>query len=358
MYRVVDEVTSAVWSAIDDRFGDDDKKYSYAAAFYISLSQPSLEDTLAESLFPTALSSFERFLGGLVRTALTFDRADALGDLPDVPPKVALFYAENADTKDLKRWMIDRRVDAFVSGGYQGWREDVLRWLNLDLEAVGGDWAVIREATARGHLIRRSPRRLIDAEYLAEIGEQPRAAKPQRLAVSHTYYNGLADEIETLALTLGLRWGQHFFPHVKANVSYIVDRVVRLENGRRWTQALSVSSTLLDTFVPPGHPSYKITQINAWFCRQELGTDDDRMRTAIEEFHPDDLVEEVGIAALRRDWVAMVGAIQAYSVSAGKEVLNELRMMPLVKRAVREYGGLRVPLQMNRRADKKARRRH
>lgn len=345
--RYIDKVDTSIWTELTHLYEEKDTHLNYAAAFYLTLSQPALEQVLAESLLPTVLQAFEEFLGSLVRTAAFFGGAESLGDLPPVPSHVILSYGRNVATADLERWMIDRRVEAFVESGYSGWREDIRRWSKFDIENAGANWPVIIEGIARARLLKRNSSGLMDAAYQSDVGgsRNPSDSPSLRsLTTTPEYFGLLADEIETGALTVGLRWGQHFFPNPDAEISLVIDRMVKLESRRRWTQVLTIAETLLDTFVHSDHTSFGITKVNQWYCSQEIGADDDKMHRAIAQFTPKDVAESIGIAAITRDWPELADGIKRYEVKYGKDSLKNLAAMPLVRRAVREYNPLRSML--------------
>ncbi|WP_159079487.1 hypothetical protein [Plantactinospora sp. BC1] len=335
------EVEKSIWAEIQRTYADQEVHLGFATRYYMILSQPNLTEHLAESLLSKAIYSLEECVGALTRCILTGAGAETLGDLPPVPFKVVESYGSNSSTNDIMRWAVDRRVEEFVRGGPQEWSESVERWCGFCLDPVCGNWTQIREAVARTRLFTRGTARRVDGQYLAEVeGTVHANVKPwDTLRTDSKYLLSLLDEIEVGVLCLSLRWAQHFFPDPAVNVDSFLDRAIGFERKKRWQFAQMVCEALLDTFVHRDHPDFNLTTLNVWYCKQELGSETEADRRAIDGFQPDDAYEAIGKAALLRESGQIAAAIQTY----GRTVKDHswLIQLPIIQRSLHDHPTLR-----------------
>ncbi|MFC7530609.1 hypothetical protein [Actinoplanes sp. GCM10030250] len=351
-----EKVDNDIWEELEATHSSDEVKLEYASNYYASILQPDLAGELAASIFPRAVQQFNSVLGGLARTALTVSGAESLGDLPDIPWAIQKSLGKYPN--DIERWAIDRRVENFVRGGIDEWRDTSLRFAEFDVEDATGSWHIIQEAIARMRLLDRASDGTVDAEYLADAGPlaPPEARIWGRLKTSGDYLSDLLDNIESLALSMALLWSTNFFNDHDSDINFFIDRAVDLESRGRWTSALGIFQTLRDTYVHPEHPSFSMTMINIWLCRQQLGTDDDAMRNSIKISQTAEPVEQAGLCALTRDWPGMLAAIEeACEGESASFTANWLMQMPLMQRAMKENPQVRRLLERKKSASTKRR---
>ena len=340
-----EKAEAAILSEIYDMYGEKDVQLAFASNYYVSLRRSNLTDFLAQSILLGIVRDLKDFIGSVVRNTLFTVGSDVLGELPPVPSKVIQSYSDNASTRDLKRWMNDRRAEEFVRGGPVEWRASVLQHCGVDLDLIGGDWQAIRESVARSELISRSLGKRIDAEYLEQLTDEQRENLPNNIIDSVVtdagYIESLLSEIETAAPCLMIRWCQRFMPDPSASMSFPLDIVVRLERDQRWHHARSLCESMLDTYVHSDHPSFNIVSINRWFCEQQLGDNSEVVRQRVANIQATSAYETMGKAALLRDWPLMMEAAEDHLKAKPRDA-EWVSRLPLMRRAAQEYPDLRI----------------
>lgn len=331
---------AGILAEIQELYASNEHELAFASRRYTAITQPKLTDFLAESLLNSSVRSFKDFIGGLVRSTLLLAGSKTLGDLPPIPMEIVESYNQNSSTRDVIRWAIDRRVDEYVRSGPHEWRRNFQALCGVDLDDVGGDWNIIREGISRNELLGRGGR--VDAQYVSELPESSTPFKMDlwvELATDSAYIAQLLTELEAAALCFGIRWAGRFFPDPDVNVDFPVDVVVDFESRKRWQHGLSVCDSLLDTYIHRDHPMYNIVKINKWFCKQEMGQVSGATTEEIRALEPGDVYEEMGKAALLRDWQSLTEAAVRYLERyPGNAWLSGL---PLFQRAFAEHPPLR-----------------
>jgi hypothetical protein len=351
---VFEKVNQAAMLEHFGKYADDFIKQEYILT-RIRLGQAdSMENVLGAALIPLIVARLEEFISGLVRAGMTL-HPNALGELPGIPNEVFQRYSSSLSRTDIRRWQIDQKVKSFMDGPPNQWQSTILRWARIDVSELGADWESFIEMIQRRHAIIHNGGR-VDAEYIQRVPGRLRfgLALGSSLVCNSSYVLPVLDELETWAMCLATRWTKHFFKEEGTYYSLTIERVIRLEELGRWTQALAI----LDSFIlepwPVDDPDLMITvRMNRWLCLQELGHDNDALRREISlvqteysrDENPEAQLHELGRLALLRDYPALVNEMRKATGGEDASLRKQrLREMPLFKRAMRESHQVRSVL--------------
>jgi hypothetical protein len=244
----IGDLTSELVQRFVNRYIDDVDKTMYAVQVIESGPSETAIDFRARAMLPMQIQAFERFLAGLVRNELLeSDDPLIVGDLPSVPIDVVRQYGENGRAENLTRWSVDQRVEAFVADGPREWVRVFDRWAEIDLETLGPDWLLIKEAIARRDLYRRSGISA-DVQYLRDAPPSVRAVTKigKRIKVDRSYLRTVGFVLECTATLLAIRWSALLRPFREEFYPTFVGRVVLLEEAGRWSDAAELTRVALE----------------------------------------------------------------------------------------------------------------
>lgn len=336
------------------KFDDDLLKQQYALTLMRFGGSEELSSVLSRALLPVQIDALEDFLAGIVRANLISDSA-LLGDLPPVPIAIIEMFQSSGNPQDYIRWAIDRRVTAFIESGPTEWETKLKEIGGVDVNAVGGDWGVIREAVARRDAYRRTSG-IVDLSYLEET-----AASTERLGgnllTDASYIESLLTELCVFGICVGLRSSSKFVRYPASTFPLVVQYVVDLERRGRWSGARKICESALDLTSSDDSVTLDILKINMWFCLQQLGLETPEIRNHIREFEPVEPRLEIGRLALLRDYRSLSALLRRTLVGSNAYAMKRyIRDMPLVIRAMEESGDIGVLLTDSGRPSKNRRR--
>jgi len=311
------------------------------------------EAMLGSALLPLAISALEEYVGAMIRSALALHQ-NALGALPNVPTEIVRRYQGNISSADILRWQLDQKIGDFLRGSPEDWQQTILKWAKIDLTSLGGGWDGVIEAIQRRHVITHNRGRA-DKEYLTKVaasltvGLEPGSI----LTCNEKYVESMLINLEAWVICLAILWAKHFFTDDARYYTDFIGRIVNLESKGRWAQTLAILDTFLAKPLPTDPGRVALAHINRWFCLQEMGCDSDAQDREILLWRPasiDDDLElsrriEIGKAALLRHYDTLKDLIRAAFNDATHPISKEeLREMPLLKRAMDENASIRALL--------------
>ena len=170
---------------------------------------------------------------------------------------------------------------------------------------LGPDWDILIEMISKGgHALIHNGGR-VDLNYLNKVAERyrPKTYLGSLLLCDWNYMEPVIIELEAWAICLALRWNKHFFKKDTGGSDFILNRIIRLEDLGRWTQALSILDAALVQPRPSDKGTLIVTELNRWFCLQELGRDNDIIRREVLAWKLTDLSPIMQSICTLVDWL-------------------------------------------------------
>lgn len=342
---ILGKLTNETMSQHFGKFENDQTRSTYVIS-QLRLGQNSArESTLGSAMLPMIVSKFEEFIGALLRAGLAV-QPKGLGDLPSIPDDVYRNYKFNISSIDIERWQVDQKIADFLRESPAFWCEKIKKWTRIDSARVGARWPVILEAMNRRNVVVHAGGR-VDIKYLRNVSEEFKQGLGlgTYLDCDYQYMDPVLAEIETWAICVASLWAKRFFQTEAVYYYFIVDRVVKLEDEGRWSQALAILEAYLAAPLDSKSNNMELARINRWFCLQEIGSSNDGVDLEIsqwraslsQEILQDNSYVEIGIHALLREYSELVQALRRLGTQTPDRLIKrDYREMPLLKRAMRE----------------------
>ncbi len=279
-------------------------------------------------LLPSIVASFEELLAALFRLWLTvYPNAFGGADQKESVQEMTSY----ASVDDIKRLVIDKRVDGFMHEGLRQWEELLKKEVKMSLDEMSRDWPRVQEIFARRNSLIHSGG-LVDNTYMKQLPEEldrPTFGTP--LTCDAEYIHEAFDLVEQLGTALSIAWVVKLAKQSLFTPSIAIDPVYRALQDERWRDAKKFADLVLGSF--ESGDDCEILRVNLWMARQQLDEDPDEVAAEMEAWQPpaDDARFKFARAALMHDeheCVVIVNDIQKRDAS----LLSEIAEWPLTKR--------------------------
>jgi hypothetical protein len=341
-------------------FAENEIQLQYALFLMRSLDSANATEMLGSALLPALIAHFEEFLAALLRAGLA-RYPKALGELSDVPYEIVEKYSANAETEDLQRWAIDKKVSSMIADSPTEWQIRIKRWTGIDLADLGADWAMIHEAIQRRHVVVHNAGR-VDFDYLGRVDPAFLSGVyvGKLLRCDRQYMDSVIDELEQFARLLAISWGPRLLKTSPLSVvPDLVEAVMDLERRRQWARGEQLCLLALENGEKDGAHG-GIIRINLWYCQQEMGGSAGSLTHEIRDWSPTDDRERLGKAILLRDKKEILDLLRDELETGPNRMLARLmlRGLPMIQRAMSDFPEIRSLLDhaSARRSSKKRRR--
>lgn len=337
-------VNSEMEQLLIDRFGRFSGGESSAVYLHARLREALRESAVevqGAALLPEIVSAFERFLGSMVRVALS-QQPRGFGEPPDIPYGVV---ERLPDREDVRRFAIDKQVSTFLRGKPSEWRRRLARWPKVDLGPAEVHWELLNEAIQRRHAVVHNES-IVDASYLDEVaaGSRGGVSLGDRLTCDLAYTSAAIRSAEVVATVLALVWANKFCgANAHLVVPRLVDQIYALEEQGDWSGAFAIADTARE--LGSDEMFDDLLRVNWWLCKQRLRLDPEETLAEIGGWTPRSaelraarlalLGDDAGLAETLRQVQGEVGALRWQSLRTMPIFASPLARSPAVKAALR-----------------------
>lgn len=342
-------------SELVKRVEDDPLAELYVSTRLVARAQEPAIEVLGAALLPMVVSSFEQYLGGLIRAGLTRHPL-ALGEIPDAPFHLV---QRLAGRNDVERYLIDQKVAAFLRDSPLVWQQRIKKWTKIDVADLGAGWDEVREAIQRRHALTHNGG-MVDEGYLAQVPSWVKSGLSvgDRLACTPGYMRQVIQCFRLLGIILALRWATHFANPAPLSVfPGLVQEIYELELRGLWRPAYQLADAAIGAS-KSGEELDGLLLVNWWLCKQRLGLHDVQMQSDITAWTPTEADLVAARAALLGNHAELSELLRTMTKGRNPNIVQQrLRGMPIFERALEQSAEVRLALSGQRSAPSSRKRR-